>query len=88
MEGGAAAPGIGAAVIVTAGLIAAAVLVRGRGNLPYAVVFVLALAAIFSAGGQAAGPIALATGAAAILVISGLVAGYRRRVYAFGSIRG
>ena len=88
VEGGAAAPGIGAAVIVIAGLIAATVLVRGRGNLPYAAVFLWALAAIFAAGGQAAGPIAVATGAAAILVTSGLVAGYRRRVYAFGSIRG
>ncbi|MBB3589648.1 hypothetical protein [Sphingomonas sp. TWP1-3-1] len=88
VEGGAAAPGIGAAVIVIAGLIAATVLVRGRGNLPYAAVFLWALAAIFAAGGQAAGPIAVATGAAAILVISGLVAGYRRRVYASGSITG
>jgi hypothetical protein len=78
----------GAAVIVIAGLIAATVLVRGRGNLPYAAVFLWALAAIFAAGGQAAGPIAVATGVAAILVISGLVAGYRRRVYASSSITG
>ncbi len=78
----------GAAVIVIAGLIAATVLVRGRGNLPYAAVFLWALAAIFAAGGRAAGPIAVATGVAAILVISGLVAGYRRRVYASSSITG
>ncbi|MEG8041811.1 hypothetical protein QP164_03070 [Sphingomonas sp. LR59] len=88
VEGGAAAPGIGAAVIVIAGLIAATVLIRGCGNLPYAAVFLWALAAIFAAGGQAAGPIAVATGAAAILVIAGLIAGYRRRGYAPGSITG
>lgn len=88
VEGGAAAPGVGAVVIVIAGLIAATALVRGRGNLPYAVVFLWALAAIFAVGGQAAAPIAVATGAAAILVISGSIAGYRRRGYAPGLITG
>ena len=88
VEGGAAAPVIGAAVIVIAGLVAVAVLFRGRGNLPYAVVFLRALAAIFVAGGQASGPIAVAPSAAAIFVISGLIAGYRRRGYAPGSITG
>ncbi|WP_205942441.1 hypothetical protein, partial [Pseudomonas viridiflava] len=76
---GSAAPEIGAAVIVIAGLIAAIVLVRGRGNLPYAAAFLWALAAFFAAGGQASGLIAVATSAAAILIISGLIAGYRRR---------
>lgn len=78
VEGGAAAPMIGAAVIVVAGAIAAAALIEGRGNLPFATVFLWALAAIFAAGGQEAGVIAAAAVAAAVLVVGGAVAGARR----------
>ena len=78
VEGGTAAPLIGAGVVVVAGLIAAVALVRGRGNLPYAVVFLWALAAIHAAGGQVEGAIALATCAAAFLVVGGVIVGRRR----------
>lgn len=78
VEGGAAAPLIGAAIIVVAGVIAAAALVRGRGSLPYAAVFLWALAAIYAAGGREAGVIAAATAVAAVLVVGGAVAGARR----------
>lgn len=78
VEGGSAAPAIGAAVLIVAGLIALGALVRGRGNLPYAGVFLWALAAIFAAGGRADGLIAAAAGIAALLVLAGLFAGLRR----------
>ena len=77
VDGGTAAPTIGAVIVVIAGIIAAGALVRGRGNLPFAVVFLWALAAIFSAGGQVAGLIAAATAIAAILVIGGQIVGRR-----------
>lgn len=85
VEAGDAAPAIGAAVLVVAGIIAAVALVRGRGNLPYAGVFLWALAAIYAAGGQVASLIALGTGIAAILVLAGLFMGLRaeRRVSPF-----
>lgn len=78
VEGGAAAPGIGAAVIVVAGAIAGGALVNGRGNFPYALVFLWALSAIYAAGGQTAGIIAAATAIAAIIVVAGLLVGSRR----------
>ena len=77
-EGGAAAPMIAGAVVVAAGVIAATALIRGRGNLPFAVVFLWALAAIFAAGGQEATLVAGATAIAAVLVVVGLVLGTRR----------
>lgn len=78
VEGGAAAALIGAAVVVVGGLIAAVALVRGRGNLPYAAVFLWALAAIYAAGGQVAGLIAAACGVAALMVVGGAFVGARR----------
>ncbi len=78
VEGGSAAPMIGAAIVIVAGVIAAAALLRGRGNIPYAATFLWALAAIFSAGGREAGLIAVATGIAVILVLGGCIAGRRR----------
>lgn len=77
VEGGAAAPVIGAGIVVVAGAIAAAALVRGRGNLPYAAVFLWALAAIYAAGGQEAGVIAAGAAVAAVLVVGGAIAGAR-----------
>lgn len=78
LEGGAAAPMIGAAIIIVAGIIGAAALVRGRGNLPFAAVFLWALAAIFAAGGQADSLIAAATGIALVLIVAGTILGQRR----------
>ena len=69
---------IAGAVVVAAGVIAATALIRGRGNLPFAVVFLWALAAIFAAGGQEATLVAGATAIAAVLVVVGLVLGTRR----------
>lgn len=78
VEAGTAAPLAGAVVLIVAGLIGAVALLRGRGNLPYAAVFLWALAAIYAAGGQEEGLIAAATGGAAILIVGGLIAGWRR----------
>ena len=64
--------------MVAAGVIAATALIRGRGNLPYALVFLWALAAIFAAGGQEAALVAGATAVAAVLVVVGLAMGMRR----------
>lgn len=77
VEGGDAAPLIGAAVTVVGGLIAAAALVRGRGNPPFALVFLWALAAIYAAGGQEESLIAAATAVAAILVIGAALVGLK-----------
>lgn len=78
VEAGNDAPLVGAVVILIAGGIATAALIRGRGNLPYAVVLLWALAAIHAQGGRMASTIATATGLAAILVIVGMVIGRRR----------
>lgn len=78
VEAGSAAPALGAAVLLLGGSIAAAALVRGRGSLPYAAVFLWALAAIYAAGGQVTGLIAAGTAIAALLVLAGLVLGRRR----------
>lgn len=72
-----AAPLISAAVVVVGGVIAAAALSRGKGNPPFALVFLWALAAIYAAGGQQASAVAAAAGIAAILVLLGLYLGWR-----------
>lgn len=77
VEGGDAAPLIGAAIVTIGGAIAAMALIRGRGNPPYALVFLWALAAIYAAGGQRAPLIAGAAGLAALLVIGATVIGLR-----------
>lgn len=71
------APLISAAIIVVGGLIAAAALARGKGNPPFALVFLWALAAIFAAGGQEAAAVAVAAAIAAILVLIGMSLGWR-----------
>ena len=71
------APLISAAIIVVGGLIAAAALARGKGNPPFALVFLWALAAIFAAGGQEAAAVAVAAAIAAILVLIGISLGWR-----------
>lgn len=78
VEGGAATSVIAAAVLLVAGLIGAAGLLKGRGNPPYALVFLWALSAIYAAGGQAAAPVALAAGAAALLIVGAALIGLRR----------
>ncbi|HZG32067.1 MAG TPA: hypothetical protein VEZ59_02265, partial [Sphingopyxis sp.] len=71
------APLISAAIVVIGGLIAAAALARGKGNPPFALVFLWALAAIFAAGGQQSPAVAIAAGVAALLVALGTVIGWR-----------
>jgi hypothetical protein len=78
VDAGSATPALGATVLLVGGLIAAAALVKGRGSVPYAAVFLWALAAIYAAGGQAAGLIAAGTLVAALLVLAGLALGLRR----------
>jgi hypothetical protein len=77
VEGGDATPMISAAILVVGGVIAALALVRGRGNPPYALVFLWALSAIYAAGGQRADAVALAAGLSAVLVIIGAILGLR-----------
>jgi hypothetical protein len=69
VDAGEAGPPIAAAVVLTGGVIASLALARGRGNPPYALVFLWALAAIYAAGGQRAEFVA-----GAALVAAGLVA--------------
>lgn len=78
IEAGDAAPAIGAAIVIVGGLIAAAALVRGQGNPPYAIVLLWGLAAIYSSGGQQSPLIAAAAVIAALVVIAGAIAGLRR----------
>src|SRR5690606_10938353 len=78
VEAGAAAPPITAAVVMVGGIIAALALLRGRGNPPYAVVFLWALGAIYAAGAQQSGTVAIAVVLAAVLVIAGFLAGLRK----------
>jgi hypothetical protein len=78
VEAGSAAPSVGAAVVIVGGVVAAAALVRGRGNLPYAMLFLWALAAIYAAGGRSVGEIAVAVVVAAMLVIAGTIVGWRQ----------
>lgn len=79
VEGGEATPLIGAGVILVAGAIAAAALIKGRGNPPYALVFLWALAGIYAAGGQRADAIAVAAAASGLIVIAAAALGLRRR---------
>lgn len=73
----AAAPLIGAAVLLAGGVIAALAVMRGRGSLAYGFTFLWALAAIYSAGGQTAMPVGIAAFVAAVLVLAGIFAGRR-----------
>jgi len=75
---GDATPLVSAAVVIVGGIIAALALARGRGNPPYALVFLWALSAIYASGGQSTDAVALAAGASAALVVFGVVAGLRR----------
>lgn len=77
VEAGDAAPLVSAAVLLVGGVIACMALLRGRGNPPYALVFLWGLSAIYAAGGQQTGAVAIATGIAALLVIAGTVTGLR-----------
>lgn len=81
MEGGAATPLISAGVLVVAGVIAAAAILSGRGNPPYALVMLWALSAIYAAGGRQSEPVAVAVVVAAVLVVGALVIGLRRGGY-------
>lgn len=78
VEAGEAAPLVAAGVVLVGGVIAALALLKGRGNLPYALVFLWGLAAIFAAGGQTAALVAMATVVAGLLVIAGAILGWRR----------
>lgn len=78
VEAGAGAPLVSAAVLLVVGIIAAVALLRSRGSLPYALVVLWALAAIYAAGGQVAGVVAGAAGIAALLALGGLLLGRRR----------
>ena len=78
IEGGDATPIISAGVVVVGGIIAALALARGRGNPPYALVFLWALSAIYAAGGQRADAVALAAAVSVVLVVIGAVVGLRR----------
>ena len=78
VEVGDLAPAIGASVLVVGGIIAAAALLAGRGNPPYALVFLWALSAIYAAGGQRSTAIAAATAVAALLVIGATLRGLGR----------
>ena len=69
---------ISAGIVVVGGTIAAIALAKGRGNPPYALVFLWALSAIYAAGGQEAGAVALAAAVSAALVVIGAVVGLRR----------
>jgi hypothetical protein len=68
---------LAAAVLMVGGAIAGAALVSGKGNPPYALVFLWALAAIYAANGQASPAIASGVGVAAVLTLLGMIAGLR-----------
>ncbi|MBU3078980.1 hypothetical protein [Sphingomonas quercus] len=70
-----------AATMLIAGAVGAAVLlVQWRGNPPYGLLFLWALAAIFAAGGQASAIVAAAAAIAAILVLAAMAIGRRSAV--------
>lgn len=77
VEAGNATPVISAAVVAVGGIVAALALVRGRGNPPYALVFLWALSAIYAAGGQRTDAVALAAAVSALLVVIGALVGFR-----------
>lgn len=74
---GDATPLISAAIVLIAGAIAGAALIRGRGSPAYALVLLWALSAIYAAGGCEAGLVAIAVAGAALLVIAGAALGWR-----------
>lgn len=71
------APMISATIVVVGGLIASAALARSKGNPPFALVFLWALAAIFAKGGQEANEVAVAAAIAALVVLIGVALGWR-----------
>jgi hypothetical protein len=75
VEAGDATPMIAAAVLVIGGAIAAFTVRAGQGNLPYAVVFLWALAAIYASGGRDSTLVAGAAAISAVFVIVGAVVG-------------
>ena len=77
VEAGDATPIISAGVVIVGGIIAALALARGRGNPPYALVFLWALSAIYAAGGQKADAVALTAALSAVLVAIGTIVGLR-----------
>lgn len=64
-----------AGVVIIGGIIAAFAISYRRGNLPYSLVFLWALAGIYAAGGQKEGVVAYAAAISAILVIIAAVVG-------------
>ncbi len=70
-----AAPVIAAGVLALGGAIAGTALARSRGNLPFALVFLWALAAIYAAGGQLSSWVAFATIFAALETLVGTMVG-------------
>ncbi len=64
---------LAAGIVAVGGIIAAVAVWRGRGNPVYAAVFLWALLAIYSAGGQSAPAIAFATIAAGLLVLGSVL---------------
>jgi len=81
VEGGDATPLISASVLIVAGIIAAAAILSGRGNPPYALVMLWALSAIYASGGRQSQPVALAVVVAALLVVLSLGIGLSRGGY-------
>ena len=75
---GSAREAVGAIVVLVAAVIGALALVRGRGNPPYALVFLWALAAIHAAGGSRSEIIDASTVAAAVLIVVAAAIGLRR----------
>ena len=78
IEGGDATPLLAASVIIVGGVIASAALLWSQGNPPYALVFLWALSAIYSAGGQRATQVAVAVAIAGVLVVGSTFAGLWR----------
>jgi hypothetical protein len=78
IEAGESAPLVAAIIVLVGGAIAAAATLAGRGNPPYALVFLWALAAIYADGGQRETLIAAATAIAALLVIAAAIVGLKR----------
>jgi hypothetical protein len=71
------APLISALIVVIGGVFAAAALARGKGNPPFAMIFLWALTAICAAGGQRASLVAAGSAIAALLVFFGVAIGWR-----------
>lgn len=69
---------IAAGVVVVGGAIGSAAVIAGKGNLPYALVFLWALVAIFSSGGQASVLVASAAALSSALIIAATFIGMRR----------